>query len=469
MAEKDRSADGLRGMAAFNVAICHFVSAFLPAILHKNYPSVFSESIEKSAIFNFLTSPAVTLFFNGHFAVVLFFVISGYVLTIPYYAKNEKTVIQKRLWARYLELNIPIAVAIFLSYAAYKFGLYVNIPASEVSGSAWLGNYFKDGISFSSALKEASFASILFGVGTFIPPLWTLKIEFIGSLYLLLFYLVKPTHKTILPMAVVLLFLAANHGNDAIYYTGIFVGSLFNMFRLKRGIVVMSFVLGAYFGAFQFKSVFYEILPSVSFFGISSSADKSIYNTVGAILMTVAVVNGFGRKFFEFRFIQFLGRISYSMYLLHFVILCSLSSFVYLLLPNDNLSLLFNFALYIAVCFMVSSIFEKYIDRRAIDISRRFSEGLLGATVTMFAGLRLRNSIAAHGWRAAFFRAICSAAVASTTSSRRRWTSINQTSAESVPCVGKGPNSQTRRPRTDGSSMPSPDQLMREGHSEALE
>lgn len=104
MTEKDRSADGLRGMAAFNVAICHFVSAFLPAMLHKNYPSIFSESIEKSAIFDFLTSPPATLFFNGNFAVVLFFVLSGYVLTIPYFAKNEKTVIQKRLWARYLRL-----------------------------------------------------------------------------------------------------------------------------------------------------------------------------------------------------------------------------------------------------------------------------------------------------------------------------------------------------------------------------
>ena len=420
MTEKDRSADGLRGMAAFNVAICHFVSAFLPAMLHKNYPSIFSESIEKSAIFDFLTSPPVTLFFNGNFAVVLFFVLSGYVLTIPYFAKNEKTVIQKRLWARYLRLNIPIAAAIFLSYAVYKSGLYVNLQASEASGSTWLGNYYKEGISFSSVLKDASFASILFGVGTFIPPLWTLKIEFIGSLYLLLFYMVKPRHKTILPMAVVFLFLAANHGGDAIYFMGIFAGSLFNMFKLKRGLVPLSFFLGAYFGAFQFKSLFYEFLPSVSFFGISSSADKNIYNTVGAILMTVAVINGFGRKFFEFRFIQFLGRISYSMYLLHFIILCSLTSFVYVLLPNDNLSLLFNFALYVVVCFLVSSIFERYVDRRAIDISRRFSEGLLGATITRFAGLRLRSSIAADGWRAAFFRAVRSVAVASTTSSRRR-------------------------------------------------
>ena len=38
---KNKSADGLRGIAALNVAISHFVAAFLPMMLYKNYLTLF--------------------------------------------------------------------------------------------------------------------------------------------------------------------------------------------------------------------------------------------------------------------------------------------------------------------------------------------------------------------------------------------------------------------------------------------
>ncbi len=59
---KNRSVDGLRGIAAFNVAVSHFVAAFLPSMLHKNYPSIFAKNHHPSGLFDVLTSPMVSIF-----------------------------------------------------------------------------------------------------------------------------------------------------------------------------------------------------------------------------------------------------------------------------------------------------------------------------------------------------------------------------------------------------------------------
>jgi peptidoglycan/LPS O-acetylase OafA/YrhL len=40
---RNKSADGLRGIAALNVTVHHFLAAFLPTALYKNYPFIFSD------------------------------------------------------------------------------------------------------------------------------------------------------------------------------------------------------------------------------------------------------------------------------------------------------------------------------------------------------------------------------------------------------------------------------------------
>jgi peptidoglycan/LPS O-acetylase OafA/YrhL len=82
----DFSADGLRGIAAANVAISHFIAAFLPSVLHSHYPDVFQKNLNPSLLFQFIEHPLVSIFYNGHFAVVIFFVLSGYVLVLPYWS-----------------------------------------------------------------------------------------------------------------------------------------------------------------------------------------------------------------------------------------------------------------------------------------------------------------------------------------------------------------------------------------------
>ncbi len=273
-----------------------------------------------------------------------------------------------------MRLNIPIAAAILFSYLVYKLGLYSNIKAAEISGSSnWLKNFFPAGISFLDAAKEAVYESILFGKGTLVPPLWTLKIEFIGSIYILLFYIVKPQKTVVVPLLMAFCLIYAIHLQDSIYYFAIFFGSLLNNLKPLPRYRFIIFSFGFYFGCFQFNSLFYDYLPSLEFLQTDIWEKKTFYNALGAVFITLSVVQGFASKIFECRFFQFLGKISFSIYLIHFVVLCSLSSFVYIHLPQGKLFLLINFALYVIFCFLASIIFEKIVDEKAINISHKFS------------------------------------------------------------------------------------------------
>jgi len=371
---KNKNANGLRGIAILNVAVSHFIAAFLPMLLHKNHPSIFAENNNSSTLFEIISSPIFSILYNGHFAVLIFFVLSGYVLTIPYFKDSDELLIKKRLWGRYIRLNIPIAAAITLSYLVYKLGFYSNIPASEISGSInWLKKFFPVGISLLSTIIEAAYGSIFWGDATLVPPLWILGMFFIGSIYLLLFYLSKPQKNTLLVSFAAFLLLYVIHRADSIYLMAIFLGSYLNSITFGKKWNCFIFLVGFYFGAFQFKCYIYDFLPSIQILNIEIWDKKTFYNTVGAIFLSAAVINGFGKKIFESSIFQFLGDISFSLYLIHFIVLCSLSCAIYIRLPQTNVVILFNFIAYIVSCFLISKIFQIYVDKPAINLSHKLS------------------------------------------------------------------------------------------------
>jgi len=142
-------------------------------------------------------------------------------------------------------------------------------------------------------------------------------------------------------------------------------------------LVYFLFGAGIYLGGFQFENRFYNFLPVFSNGEIYTSLDKTIYNAAGAVCLVLVVVNGFGKKFLESSIIKFLGEISFSIYLIHFIILCSASSFIYTLFPKTNVFVLLNFTIYIADCIFLSYLFMRFVDLPSIKLSKKFSNYIL--------------------------------------------------------------------------------------------
>jgi peptidoglycan/LPS O-acetylase OafA/YrhL len=364
------AADGLRGLAAANVVFAHFVAAFLPSLLHNHYPGIFQKNQSPSVLFQFIAHPFVSIFYNGHFPVIVFFVLSGYVLALPFWHKKYN-IIKQRFWSRYLRLNIPIAFSIILSYFLCEFNLYENGHAGDISGSKWLNAFFDPNkVDFIDAIKCAIFQTIAGGNSFFNPPLWTLKIEFVGSLILLGVYSVRPTGFDELLLLIVCFFLWVFFGANSIYYMCFFFGAIMGKKYIARvtkfGLPI--FIAGYFLGAFAYEHSLYNWLPRISSFDT-----KTFYNVCGAILMVGSLVSGFGKFFFESHIPRFLGKISYSLYLIHFLVLCSVTSTMYIALPKTVFYLTLNFIGYIIFCLATAVLFEYFIDSKAINFSKNVS------------------------------------------------------------------------------------------------
>lgn len=369
--------NGLRGLAAFSVVISHFVQAFLPSVMYKNYPTDFVKSDEINIWEQILSSPFATIFYNGHFAVMIFFILSGCVLTIPYFQdkKNYQTILKNRIYARYLRINIPIIFASILSFLLLKFGFYFNDQVANLNHNFWFTKFLPGDFTFWQFLKEASYSSILFGSNSLAPQFWTLKVEFIGSIYLLIFFLIIKKDLNIylypffylLPLGLISLF----HGNDILYYVAIFLGSILHKIKIDKKYNFLIFTIGIYFGAFQFYSIFYDYLPHIK---NDPTYVKTFYNIIGAFLVLLAIYNGMAKDFLNGKIAQFFGKISLSLYVTHFAIVASISSFIYLKIGNSFFSLLLNFIIYLVATIYLAVIFEKFIDRNAILLSNKFKK-----------------------------------------------------------------------------------------------
>lgn len=375
----NKSADGLRGVACLSVVLHHFIAAFLPFLLHKSYPTVFEAKLTPSFFDDLCSSPITIWFLSGNFAVAIFFVLSGYVLSSPYYREERSSLIlKKRFLGRYLRLNLPVAVSIVISMVLYSCRHYTNLQASAISGSQWLAYYFPSKLSYVRGLADMVWKSIVLGDACFNTVLWTLKIEFIGSLILLGFYILKPKQRSLLLWIGLFLCLYWCYGKQALFFFAIMLGSLLHAVHIPKKWHLVLVITALYFGAFQFENIIYHFLPQVGPFKKSD-----FYITIGAILLVAPIVQGFGKKIFESGILQFFGKISFSLYLLHFLVLCSFSCSLYLFLPQTCLGLILNFFLYLLLAISCSRLFYQYVDKPAIMLAHRFSDFFINLKTSM--------------------------------------------------------------------------------------
>lgn len=371
--QREEQLDGLRGISALVVMNSHFICAFFPYLNSKFFPEIFKNSDTNSILIRFLQSPPVSIFFNGHAAVCVFFVLSGYVLAIPFHQKNlEKLYL--RFFSRYLRLNIPILFVTLISYLFSKLNLYKNFIVSDLSGSNWMDYWYeKDSMNIIKALKSSFYDGILFGDDTFIPPLWTLKIEFWASIVLISYLIItfKKNQKFTLPLF--LLFLTAFFKNEAIYYFLFIGGAFLNYFpNLNKFYSYFLIILAFYLVSFQ-DDPYYQFLNILP---INLSL-RNLCHGLGSLLLVHFIRIGFLNKFFKSSFNLFLGRISYSAYLLHHLILCSIVSIFYIEIFNYKYLFIPLYLFYVIFTCIFSFLILDKVDNYGISLSKKLSSKIL--------------------------------------------------------------------------------------------
>lgn len=332
--KKDLALEAIRGLAALVVVVWHTCLAFFPSYTGA-FPQLFGHSWEGEPAFVFINGPA---------SVALFFVLSGYVLSRRFFETNDYNILFKGAIKRWPRLAGPVLVAVLASYALFKFNLYEFQQAGAVSGSPWLMHFGhmdvyhdKPPIQLWSALWEGGVLAFIRGDNYYNSVIWTMHPEFVGSLIVfgfapILFEVRKPSVLLAVGVVGIVAILARYVDADLLAFPiGVGLAALIPRdVIMPRAIAYPALLVALYLLGYSgsptgFYAAFHPFLSA------HTDVNPSGIHVVGAALL-IAVVETFPsiRALFSGRISRFLGDLSFPIYLVHVLVICSLGSAIYL-------------------------------------------------------------------------------------------------------------------------------------------
>ena len=356
--------NGLKGIGAGIVYLCHFVFAFY-------YGMYTLEAADCHLPGNrdiMIGQSPFNIFFSGNFAVRLFLVMSGYVLCLGYFRTKDRKRLVTSACKRYIRLLPPIFVCNLLICALMMAGAFGNAAAAELTGSAWLAGFNRCKPNLIDAAAEALFGCFFVGTNQYNGVLWTIPFLFLGAMLVYaVCWLIGDKKWRYLVYAVIGIAVLMTD------YAGVFWGfvlcdvvhtqeKLMNWVKKQKWLLWIVFVLGFYLSSYpsagtHLEGTIYGIIPIVMVVP---------YHLAGALMLVAAVVCLEPlQKFFGLPMFVKLGDISYSLYLIHFPVIATFGCWMFQGLYGRisyNLLTLLTFAATTVLVFLVSLLFRKYIE-----------------------------------------------------------------------------------------------------------
>lgn len=330
--------EAYRGIAAFIVLVHHFFLAFSP------YTTGLLPDVRNA---DSLIGQPFFAFFNGTGAVGFFFTLSGFVLCWSYFNHENPQKLLLAFLKRFPRLVAIVTITTIASYCLFKLNLYYFREAAAISSSPWLA-------AFAFGLTpdfEPNFLAALFqGVTTFFTGaanyntnLWTMKPEFFGSMvvYMLACFISVILGYRHLVYALAILSISALFYNDLVFP---FVVGAFLSAYLAKNKIHISFmtsigfiILGLYLLGYMIPEksyTWFSIIPTSL-----KPHSQTLFHTLGSACIIFATMTN--QKLFmslNGKLLASIGKISFPLYLVHTLIICSLSSYAYFKLTSHGIN-----------------------------------------------------------------------------------------------------------------------------------
>lgn len=305
--------EALRGIAALMVAVGHG----LIMISVDGIKNMFLLSIFEVKGFQSLLTQALLFIFNGGAAVVLFFIISGFVLGLSldrgvgdWFHKYGGFVLR-----RFLRIYPGLIVSLLFAWA----GTVLLIQAVDAdAGSYWYSRIFRETFTAVDLLDNCTLVSAEMN-----PVIWTIKVEVIAALLLPFMHSISRWNRGLLDAAVLFGLMTLSYQSEYqetskwlfVFYVGILVGNG-NGWAVWAGRMV-PIPIGCW------VAVLCATRPLLGRY-VSSDTIPIVIEALSAGMIVCRMVYGAmspSFRFLDLKGVRFLGRISYSFYLFHLVVL----------------------------------------------------------------------------------------------------------------------------------------------------
>ncbi|WP_087955700.1 acyltransferase family protein [Bacillus cereus] len=360
MSKRIKELDSMRGLAALTVVFGHFC-LMLP-------------SLPNSIKF----SPLRFLWAGGE-AVIVFYVLSGFVLSMALY--HSKTNYWGYLIKRFVRIYIPYYFWIIITFA-----LFILFSPYEVAGlrdwfyDRWQGSITKIDIINHFVLLNNFFTE------NYNPVIWSLaqemRISIVFPLLFLLFYKLswKKTILFALSFSLISVFLNMLHIGkaegfyngyaDTLHFTSMFmVGML--IFKHQEKLIYLYRNMKKFNKGFLIALGVILYLYSILIYGFSRNDTTFLLKDWGVVIgvsifIIMAMSNLKVKAFLNKSVFVYLGEISYSIYLCHFPIMMVLFKLLYTKIP-----IFFLLALCISMTILFSIVSYHLIEKKCINWAKQ--------------------------------------------------------------------------------------------------
>jgi peptidoglycan/LPS O-acetylase OafA/YrhL len=320
--------EGLRGIAAAVVVLYHLVLGFTPKGVgvvphgHGGWDAVMQFGLGM---------------LNGGAAVAVFFVLSGFILSLPFSKDRSIARVTVAMLKRWPRLAVLTTIAclfawmlIWVSHDNYK-------AAAHAIGTQWMATHGNSPIAGHAdvtgfdALREGLYKVFLFGDVHFDSPLWTMRIELFGSFAIflaapLLFAIRSwPVRLSLIALVMV----AAGDSFPVTYISDFLVGVVLAMLFAENRMpnfnnwqAALLGLVAIYLFSFTYEQKLLIHAPIKALLPIGDNS-HFIWDAGAALMILLLLGNPFLRRIFSKTWAVWLGLLSFPIYLLHGPIMLS--------------------------------------------------------------------------------------------------------------------------------------------------
>lgn len=344
--------DGLRGWASLFVLLGHLGPVFL--LVGQNFPPI-------------------PFFIDARLAVFVFFALSGYVLSIHFYRTGDRVSVVSLALRRYFRLTIPIAASIMIAVIIDRLGLALNQQAGTAAGSPWLSLGFQAPIGLAEAAKFALVDVYRLGVRDALyynAVLWTMPYEMLGSF--LIFGILLATGRSVqVQVTATLSFCIASWWADSFllpFGFGMALALFRSWYNHRPSFAANGLLLLAMLAVLGGAALRYPV---------DNTRSLSVY---AAAIVAICTCSPQVQRFLDWPISQWLGRISFPLYLVHLFAIYTVGSALYLWLGGGAKVSSWGAAV-VAVASVMSALAFAWafqpVERLSVLAGRTFSQRLL--------------------------------------------------------------------------------------------
>ncbi|MGP8214881.1 MAG: acyltransferase family protein [Bacteroidia bacterium] len=306
----------------------------------------------------------------------------SFLLSRSYFKSNKIETLVSSAIRRFLRLYIPVAFTLVVAFILLRASIFYFNETASFTHSWWLTYVWPKDSSIKVFIPCFFYGAMFLGDNTYDTTMWTMAPELFGSM--MVFAILALTYNSrarwvVLLVIFIIIFQLYNK-----YYLAFIIGISLNYLdktglekiKFKKILVPLMVIAGLILGGFPSGLKNYDHQTFYRFSSFPGLINKHIpIHILGATLIIIAVLISTGlQKFFSGKLFVFLGDISFSAYLIHPLIIETVSCLLFLHIYNGsghyNISAVITFLITIAVVIILSKIVTVLVDKPGVRFSK---------------------------------------------------------------------------------------------------